>query len=929
MTDPPKDQDTDVVSVAQDEHGDEITISSDDPSWIRHEPGARARKKHTSATEETNDNERFELANLRYFYKFQQRIFHLVHSIVHKPQNKTNKFCTTWIKAERHPSLIFDEKSTFRTVQKLFKEVKSLQDYCRLVNSCPGIGQYFTTRILSDEPSQFEYKFRLKSMSTVLATAKPNPEIITKGEETTHHDMTYADVATGRTKEKLPKLEVATDPIDSESYSTCLGTKTVFINLMSQVYLIMSSYSTALPNEDVSQLWLKWQDQGLKAHSDFQEFKRITSIDSLDQFYLYLQDCPPVTTVLDLKWDNKILYRTALLNSPAASLSTSDLTTSVNTDMSELKPPANNITNQTAPAPDIQKTNTTVVSQNPIAEHPDSISGESFVDVDHDTFKSTSYHIIDLRSIQTSPQFTVFHALMYDTILAWTLDTSAKHHPYQNEWQRARYHGMDRYKTFQELCQILKLHTLLEYVEFMSKCPAIKQTYDWQWTPTEFHYWYLDIPFHVDLNKVENLRHELTAFEVEFTSNLKDLHNQMKDANFRMEALEHRISKQANTIEGKFKQYIASHTESIKPILQNHILEAEAKLKNVSETLVNNFQLGLKSDLFTQEATLLEHTTKFRDSISTMFTKTIETAQTHLSEIKNQLTEHANTIQAAFQEKAEEATTQFRQLSSETIAEIQRNVHQPTDPYPTNLKVDTSVHPTVNNVDIRSPTAEPSFMSPTDVNPITGLAHQPSTMPKDDANTPSIKVAARWTNVDPAFVQRLETPANLRQPTYPPNTSWGKAEENTTIPPLQYDNIMKRLSVQYTGQRDLLVFYHQLMNGLNPYGCYLKKLADVKVDETLCPDYWEHIKISDNRYLQMAGCLYQKLASIDVIPLEFTYARNIINRFAEINDGYKVLYAMIAPLLTRDTISTVPSMKDCADIHSYSLKTNRISIVKC
>jgi hypothetical protein len=131
---------------------------------------------------------------------------------------------------------------------------------------------------------------------------------------------------------------------------------------------------------------------------------------------------------------------------------------------------------------------------------------------------------------------------------------------------------------------------------------------------------------------------------------------------------------------------------------------------------------------------------------------------------------------------------------------------------------------------------------------------------------------------------------------------------------------MKRLSVQYTGQRDLLVFYNQLMNGMNPYGCYLKKLVDVKVDETLCPDCWDTIKISDTRYIQMAGCLYQKLASVDVTPLEFTYARNIINRFAEINDGYKVLYAMIAPLLIRDTISTVPTMAECSDVHEYSLK---------
>ena len=70
----------------------------------------------------------------------------------------------------------------------------------------------------------------------------------------------------------------------------------------------------------------------------------------------------------------------------------------------------------------------------------------------------------------------------------------------------------------------------------------------------------------------------------------------------------------------------------------------------------------------------------------------------------------------------------------------------------------------------------------------------------------------------------------------------------------------------------------------------------------------------------MAGCLYQKLASFDTIPSEFTQARNIINRFAMENDGYKVLYDMIHPLLQLHQMLTAPTDAEWQDIHEYSTK---------
>jgi hypothetical protein len=74
----------------------------------------------------------------------------------------------------------------------------------------------------------------------------------------------------------------------------------------------------------------------------------------------------------------------------------------------------------------------------------------------------------------------------------------------------------------------------------------------------------------------------------------------------------------------------------------------------------------------------------------------------------------------------------------------------------------------------------------------------------------------------------------------------------------------------------------------------------------------------------MASTLYQKLQNPEVIPLEHTSIRNIINRFAEQNDGYQVLYAMLElvhPALHQDAVVLPPNSLDCnEDVHLYAQK---------
>jgi hypothetical protein len=144
------------------------------------------------------------------------------------------------------------------------------------------------------------------------------------------------------------------------------------------------------------------------------------------------------------------------------------------------------------------------------------------------------------------------------------------------------------------------------------------------------------------------------------------------------------------------------------------------------------------------------------------------------------------------------------------------------------------------------------------------------------------------------------------------------------LPWLNHDAAIKRAKVQFTGLGDMFVFYNQLLNALEQFGIFLTPLNRIVYKNNLCPATYNGIPIAEKRYQQMASTLYQKLQQPDVIPLEHTSIRNIINRFAEHNDGYMVLYSMLElvhPALQKDAVVLPPRSSDCdEDIHLYAQK---------
>jgi len=167
-------------------------------------------------------------------------------------------------------------------------------------------------------------------------------------------------------------------------------------------------------------------------------------------------------------------------------------------------------------------------------------------------------------------------------------------------------------------------------------------------------------------------------------------------------------------------------------------------------------------------------------------------------------------------------------------------------------------------------------------------------------------------------------PHTVHLPVHTGDTKEPSRLDQLELPPVNHNAAIKHAKIQYTGLGDLFVFHTQLLNGMEQFGIYLSPLDTVKYQQSVCPAKYNHQPITPRRYRTMASTLYQKLQNPEVIPLEHTAIRNIINRYAEKNDGYKVLYAMLElvhPALHQDAVLLPPKSTECnEDVHFYAQK---------
>ena len=131
----------------------------------------------------------------------------------------------------------------------------------------------------------------------------------------------------------------------------------------------------------------------------------------------------------------------------------------------------------------------------------------------------------------------------------------------------------------------------------------------------------------------------------------------------------------------------------------------------------------------------------------------------------------------------------------------------------------------------------------------------------------------------------------------------------------------KYFKAKLKNDTSILNFYQQLHKQGSPYGIHCVPLQDIHANVDLCPVQYGKMQRDD-----MALTIYQKLQDEDCVSVGYSKAQRIIQQYAGISDGYKVLEQLLRfvhPNLKHSTTNTydVPKLSQSfGNLYDYGSK---------
>jgi len=131
----------------------------------------------------------------------------------------------------------------------------------------------------------------------------------------------------------------------------------------------------------------------------------------------------------------------------------------------------------------------------------------------------------------------------------------------------------------------------------------------------------------------------------------------------------------------------------------------------------------------------------------------------------------------------------------------------------------------------------------------------------------------------------------------------------------------KYFKAKLKNDTSVLNFYQQLHKQGSPYGIHCIPLQDIHINVDLCPRHFDKRQRDD-----MALTIYQKLQDEDCVSVGYTKAQRIIQQYAGISDGYRVLEQLLRfvhPNLKHSTSNTydVPKLSQSfGNLYDYGSK---------
>ena len=746
---------------------------------------------------------KFELITVTRFPIFQERIFQLVNTILQDPKHREDPFAIKWRKAKNNRAHKMSSKSTLYMIQKILK-VSDLRDYRNFLLQCPTIGNYITFRDNPRAKAGFEVAYHDDKERTSSTTKSPeaSPAII-------YHETKLAENPEVTTADKLKFATVNQESphvtaipqkllMDEDGYTICFGTGLEFELLMTQVWFLMHTYSLTAPENNYSKIWLKWEEKGLISTSSFLDFKKITDIESLHQFYLFIKECEPVTTVIELQWDNKILFRSYAVSrtsSPTKSgsqVSSEDSSCDILTSVEEVgvNPTATITPMKIAAASQTVPTNLEFSAEEKLSttlEYDEPIDDTDVVDY--------LYHTVDIRDgVPQGNKIVILHCLLFDIAMNWYMakeykpGTADPHKRFLNQWKKWLYAGLNRYTDFDHACRYMQVTAFEDYLKVIKECPDIAAKVQWIVKPEEIRYWITPddslSAMSSEINKFKEIRSEFTVFAAHFDTSIKDMQNKMKDVDFKLD----------NTI-----QMTKGLQKRFQDNLNQVTTESTAKIRNLAQSQYDEF----RSQMDQLKQNMGDHSTS-------IWTRYRDDALTTITEVTETITRKAETI-------IDNAHNEMHGILEKVTEAFHDQVSQDQ---PTKMEIPMRNRDPDNNAAIKAPAVtETSRWSVSESDRVKLNQFVPTPNPYDTIVEPSTTAPPGAATTSHATVIS-EKSSSKRHPTISPKAPYEEQIQfpgpyggfgYTTIGPdglpyLQYDNILKRTSVQYTSQNDIVVF---------------------------------------------------------------------------------------------------------------------------
>jgi hypothetical protein len=842
-------------------------------------------RAHTAASQLNNAS----TLSMATFSRFHEQVYRLIMDLAQRNTRSDAPFYQKWKAITTLDSNKVTATSSFRVVAKALQiSHTNLGAYVTFLKSCPTISKYMEIIPSPSGSTTFLYRFLdvtpTNNTSNELSVATPVRD------PTDKMDILDTDtITTVRSHEVVQPSQKRSD-----EFMTCYSNDSDFTAMLGVFWPCIQAFLTENPEHEHAKQWQAWIDQGLNQFSQLTFIKTLLGTETLDQLFLFFRDSPALKDEFDLVWDHKINYRHKNKAAP-------------------ITPPIQHLTSTTVGT----------IHENPYG-HEETIRNTV----------TAAIHPIN---------FSIFHKKVLKCINWHFQQMSDKSGSNHCQWQTWILRGLGEANTFADVCHIMKIATLSEYVDMLSHIPLFRELVSIKWH-TDGQKLYYDIKEPIPMpdiahDAISHLKKEFAEFSELLDAKLISMKRSVYDLEAKVLSCEHSV-----------RSHFQSYKEKLTEIMDTSLSQATSMLQEKIQQVTEN---ALQQTIGNLNTSMADKTQHFERTLNSTVDDILQDVYTSADEAHHTMEKYKHDVLV----EMENGKSKIEEL----IQELQRS-REPSGPPHTKITTNetgpnVTSHPRWPHVRLdpsykrshnpfEAPTSRPHTKTGTPNNqsdnsspythhlqPCTSSnLHAPirattNPMPTDDT-VPYPNAALGDTHTQTYTIPNtvhMPTGHQHRHSMSPrPHMTQTTFDQHTALPVLNQDAAIKRAKIQYTGLGDMFVFYTQMLNALEQFGIFLVPLNQVKHNTSLCPLYHNNIAITEQRYQSMSKTLYQKLQNPDVIPMEHTSIRNIINRFAECNDGYQVLYAMLElvhPALHEDAVLLPPKSADCdEDIHLYAQK---------